>query len=56
MPKYLIAVREVHVMTKIVEANSPEEAQEEARYAEIDNLEYSHTLEDTLTVTEVQSG
>jgi hypothetical protein len=46
MPKYQVGIREVHVSTVEVEANSEEEALEIAAEGESEEvmLEYSHTL------------
>ena len=57
MPEYIVRVREVWVQDVRVEADSPEEAKDEAAVAGgiyLDNtLVYSHSLEsDTWTVEE----
>jgi len=55
MPKFHVNVREVHVSTHEVEAESAEEAIRKVKNQESDEItcEYSHTLgEDTWTVEE----
>jgi len=49
--QYIVLIREVHVSHRLVEANSPEEAKENAGDGMEVFCEYSHTLsQDTWTV------
>lgn len=53
MPKFNVLIREVHVSTREIEADSPEEAIRLVEEGEGDEVmcEYSHTLDpDTWTV------
>lgn len=54
--KYLVAIREVHVSHREIEADSPDDAIEKVFYGDGEEVlcEYSHTLDsDTWTVEEV---
>lgn len=52
MPKYKAVIPEVHYSTRLIEADSLEEAQDFVFDGEEMSLEYSHTLYDQIVVTE----
>ncbi len=56
--RYTVAIREIHVSHRDVEADSIEEAVKKAQDGDFDNeyLEYSHTPDMQIEVSETETG